>query len=104
MGVAIAGSVGHLRRIFNRGSDGKFDPETAAVADTRFEPDTSAHALDALADDCQPHTGARIGIVGVEAFEKPEDLLVMGGINADALVLDINARGGALLLGPDADH
>src|SRR5437879_6485534 len=93
----------------------QFEPKAAALAESGFDADAPAHALDSFLDNREADARAAIS-VAVEAEKETENLLLVFGSDADAVVFDPDADPGALvclvshsmgegnLLRPDTDE
>ena len=69
----------------------KLEPEAAAFASFAFKSDAAAHAFEAPADQGQAYAGAGIVFLRMKALEQAEDLFVILGSDADALIGHPNA-------------
>ena len=74
-----------------RGDFPEFDPKPAALAGSRFDTGVAAHTCHAFLDDGKANAGAGI-FVAVEAVKEAEDLLLMFGVDTDAVVFDPDAH------------
>src|SRR5436190_14790524 len=77
------------------------DPEATPIAGLGFEAQPSTHSL--YCDLChrKPHPGAREQALIIEAFESPEDPLVVLRIDPDPIVFNPEAHHLLMVIVPD---
>src|SRR5579875_2103346 len=70
-------------------SVGNAEEEISSASRLRFHPNASAVPLDDSFADSQPHSGAGVFAVRMQALEDSEDGLLISGRHADAVVPDV---------------
>src|SRR5262249_16296120 len=82
-------------------SQAQIDIKTTALPQGRMHANGPAHSFHTLPDDGEAKGRSGKSFGSVEAVKEAENSLMMGGVDADAVILDEEVRVSSQSLGPD---